>query len=217
MRNYQKHLYIAATFVILGTAVVFSSIHTGHSETVAERDVRVINTTTEPVPTVAQGMTAIAGNVSVTNIPAVKAQPLGPWSVDIANSPTVKVGNTQTNPVLVRDVDHPARQPLQITAHQPFDSPLVTLPAGKRRVVEFVSGIVRTPARVRPQLELQLSGPSTGISHLIALLSWPNDANLFQFSQPLRLYAEPGDSLIVKSVDSSIATVHVTGPFVDVP
>ncbi|HEU4520665.1 MAG TPA: hypothetical protein VFT12_01610, partial [Thermoanaerobaculia bacterium] len=37
----------------------------------ADKDVRVINTPLEAIPTVAQGTTTIAGNVSVTNTPTV--------------------------------------------------------------------------------------------------------------------------------------------------
>ena len=39
----------------------------------ADKDVRVVNTPAEPVPTVAQGTTQVAGAVAVSNLPATQA------------------------------------------------------------------------------------------------------------------------------------------------
>ena len=41
MKSYKRHLYIAAAFTLFITAFVFSSINTGHSAPMSDRDVRV--------------------------------------------------------------------------------------------------------------------------------------------------------------------------------
>ncbi len=101
-------------------------------------------------------------NVNVVNTPTVNAKQSGPWSVDISGTPvvglddannTVKfdaVNNTvkidAATPVMVRDVDNPARQPLITSASLvlPFGQtfgfqPITTVPTGKVLIIEGVS------------------------------------------------------------------------------
>jgi hypothetical protein len=87
-----------------------------------------------------------------------------------ATDPPVTVINTPAQPVPVRDVDNPARQPFQTSTSsltnafnaQGFGLTLTTVPAGKRLVIEFVSaacsptgggGVVPNPLRVTTQVD----------------------------------------------------------------
>ena len=77
---------------------------------------------------------------------ATQAVPL-PSNVNVVNTPNVNVVNPTTQPVPVRDVDNPARQPFQVQVVGDFadgasttgDIPITTVPAGKLLVIEYVS------------------------------------------------------------------------------
>lgn len=227
MQNHRKQLYIAVTFIVFITALVFSSINTGHSAPMADRDVRVINTTTEPVPTVAQGTTAIAGNVNITSMPTVKAQQFGSWNVDITNTPSVQVGNTATNPVQVRDVDSPARQPFQkgiavtIPAGTGFESAFFQVPAGKRLVIEYVSNDGSSSPL---QMRIATVVASEEVVHRFVTTRLENGiySPIFVMSQQTRLYADPGTYVTVVLMtpgnqSASLFGVAISGYLVDVP
>src|SRR5437773_9790505 len=83
--------YISASigFVLLVSIIGFSipKLGLGTTPTLPPADVRVVNTTTNPVPTLAQGTT----NVAVQNTPSVNAQESGPWNVGITGTPNVAV------------------------------------------------------------------------------------------------------------------------------
>ena len=160
-----------------------------------DKDVRVINTTAEPVPTVAQGTTTIAGNVSVTNTPTVS---LAPGAV-------VTVGNSAAAPV-----------PVIIGGQQPFQAStftvhpngtnvntmnVATVPAGKRLVIEFIS----VSAQVPPGQHLELATVQTlagghGAAHQLLIHAQPDAVigdDIYRAVQELRLYADPGTSVQV--------------------
>ena len=88
--------------VFFAVAALIPALTQGQKSNVAPPpptfDVKVVNTTAEPVP--------VAG--------------------------TVNVANAVANPIAVRDVDNPARQPVQINESY-------TVPEGKRLVIEYVS------------------------------------------------------------------------------
>ncbi len=81
--------YLPLTAVLLPIGALSLAIPQGKGSA----PVMVVNTTDNPVPTVAQGTTLIAGAVGI----------VGPN--------TVQIGNTETRPVLVRDLDRPTKQP----------------------------------------------------------------------------------------------------------
>jgi hypothetical protein len=117
----------------------------GAAPTTQTQNVRVVNTSSEPVPA-----TVTPGNGSIWN---VNAQQSGPWNVGIdASANTVKVD--PTNPLPVRDMDNPARQPFTASFEASFErgridaiaAPHISVvPAGKRLVIENVSALVRLP------------------------------------------------------------------------
>jgi hypothetical protein len=104
------------------------------------REVLVTNTAAQPVPTAAQGTTAVAGTI--------QAQQNGPWNVGLAGTPTVLLGNTASSPIPVFEMGRPALEAFQqffmfdidnLGNQQRFD-----IPAGKRLVVEYVSAMIGT-------------------------------------------------------------------------
>jgi hypothetical protein len=117
----------------------------GGAPTTQTQNVRVVNTSSEPLPA-----TVTPVNGSIWN---VNAQQSGPWNVGIdAAANTVKVDTT--NPLPVRDMDNPARQPFTASFEASFEKGRIdtfakpnssVVPAGKRLVVENVSALVRLP------------------------------------------------------------------------
>jgi len=129
-----KHYLTASIGLILFVSVIALSLpQNGHSNIAVDKDVRVINTPAEAVP------------VAVQNSPTVKAQQDGAWNVGITGTPTVQVGNSETTPVLIRDVDRPTAQPFQYQAvatvedGQNAADASIPVPEGKMLVIEFVS------------------------------------------------------------------------------
>ena len=133
MKNIRSYLLVLCALTIFG--VSFLLYGAGYSRAASDKDVVVVNTSSNPVPVSAQGTTNIAGSVSVSNTP----------NVNIANSPTVTLNNSAANPLMVRDVDNPARQAFQnqISFNVPQASltclPIATVPGGKRLVIEYAS------------------------------------------------------------------------------
>jgi hypothetical protein len=166
-------------------------------------------------------------NVNVVNVPTVSSQQSGTWNVGINGTPvvgldaannTVKfdaVNNTvkidSNMPVLVRDVDNPARQPYQIgksislTDGQAATTFFLDIPAGKVFVVEYVAVNGCVPVGQTLQIaEIGITGPgqSNGVdgpfTQFYAIDVGPRGTSPFacgdQFAggQTVRLFAQPG-------------------------
>jgi len=170
-------------------------------------------------------------DVNVINTPTVKAQQDGAWNVGLTGTPTVQVGNAANDPVLVRDVENPARQPFQQSVSlnlgndEPFAIGFIFVPAGKRLVIEYASAdaqmasdqrvkiSIRTTLNIFPKIHflvMHYQGTFSGFDTLVA-------------GQEVRLYADPGTSVAVQVVrlatsgSGLTATVAISGYFVDVP
>jgi hypothetical protein len=234
-------LLTAFAFVALIVAILViipPATHVGAVEKAT--DVRVVNLSSEPVPTTAQGTTNIAGNVNVANTP----------NVNVANTPnvnlaagaqvginpsanTVRLTNTLTSPLPVRDVDF-GRQPFQDSAsdtQQPGTNAstitIATVPAGKRLVIEFLSALAQMPAGqslVGCQINT-IAPPFGGVTHELLINEQPAFVNgdaLWRASQHLRLYADPGSSVRMlvtrdSSAGQALFLATVSGYLVDVP
>src|SRR5436190_65074 len=95
--------------------------------------------------------------------------------VNVVNTPNVNVVNTPDNPMPVRDVDNPARQPFQAEAVGGFadgasttdDIPITTVPAGKLLVIEHVSvfGAMLPGQRMVSGTLLHEGGHISGLAH----------------------------------------------------
>ena len=98
------------------------------------KDVRVVNTTEDPVPTVAQGVTTVAGTIEATQS--------GPWSVAVEGTPPVHVANEEPIPVSVQGT---GAEPFQMSANEPIPggasqiTKFIDIPEGKILVVEYIS------------------------------------------------------------------------------
>lgn len=166
------------------------------------------------VPTTTQGQGG--GNskdVNVVNTPTVLAQQSGAWNVGITGTPTVnlannsvQVNNPATNPVLVRDVDISARQPVQVEGFvsvgigQSSNGKVIyTVPVGKRLVVEFVSaeGDVRNTQSPRFQI-LTAFDDEFVIHTLTSTLQGQGSptSTHHNVSQLVRFYAQPLSNVI---------------------
>ena len=108
---------------------------------------------------------------------------------------------TATGPMLVRDVDNPARQPFQITLIGLAPSNQFTVPSGKRLVIEYVSG--RIPAGLGQQLEtvrlLTAVNDATSLHFFTPIFTGGVIESIFTVSQQTRIYADPETLVIVNA------------------
>src|SRR5262245_38348797 len=172
------------------------------------RPVKIVNLPTEPVPVT--GTTTIGGNIN-----------LAPGTtVGISGTPSVIVANSASNPLLVRDLDNPARQPFQTILSSFGD--VITVPADKTLVVEFVSGRIEFPTNADPNLFFIVERPGgvNAIRHeaLLTKIHSFSTVDVFNFSQPLRMYAGPGHVLrVIALLSTGTPFINITGHFVDTP
>ncbi len=175
--------------------------------------VKVMNSTSQPVPTAAQGTTNVAGTVNVGNTPSVSVT--NTPSVNVANTPSVNVTNTSipvtfptgatvgvTNPTdqsgnpIPLAVSEAAQQPTGGSNidwnPNPYCSATVgSVPEGKQLVIQEVDGDAQTPcpAILTSVMVMTDSGP-----HLI---SWVSNGSFntgvgedyaYAWHQPTTLY-----------------------------
>ena len=182
--------------------------------------------------------------VVLLSVPSVYAKQdvtiAGPLPLPVTGDVTVINGPTE--PVPTRDVDNPARQPIQAeavagsgTLTGPANFVLFTVPAGKRLVVEHFSsevGIDQTASVNRYVLGIAPDPNQPGNStfgHFLAPSyhspcgTCGAGTELFVASQPIRMYVDAGNALVVNiafsgSVGSNgFGFFRVTGYLVDVP
>lgn len=207
----KRNQILAVSLTIMAAAVTVQSAFSAQTSP-SGPDVRVVNTQTNPVP------------VSVINFPA--------------GTNTVNVSSSTNAPLLVRDVDNPARQPvvrladdvnLIVGESQAFKQ-MYTVPAGKRLVIEFVS--VRT--FVGPGQNLFVSvGVSDGqnfydinlaptLVGTFTVGTGGNQGDRSAISQQTRFYANAGETVRAfaqknDDLGAGQATITVMGYLVDVP
>jgi hypothetical protein len=166
----------------------------------SDKDVVVINTPAQPVPTAAQGTTTVAGTVS------------------LAPGTTVNV------------LSNDARQPFQAAASQVQNGTnvstltIATVPAGKRLVIEFISLSGQVPPTQHVELMQVLTVTDTGgVFHDMLIHEQPDavigDA-LFRSVQSLRLYANAGTQINVvlrrsSSIGQATYGASISGYLVD--
>ena len=221
MKQFGKIFCLALGFGILA-AVLASVPSRPVAQAMGAAPVLVTNTTAQAVPTSAQGTTAIAGTV--------QAQQNGTWNVGINGN--VTVGNTASSPVLVRDVDNPARHPFQKLLCSGLANfacqgapPSFTVDSGKQLVIEFVAWSCTTQSSSSISSVVLISAPSSGDFNGAFWLSVPPlgpSATSFA-SQLTRIYAGPTTIPTVQVVGSATASspagcfVQLSGSEVSVP
>jgi hypothetical protein len=201
---------VAAAVVVLFAAIFVAIDSRPGNAAAADRDVVVVNTASNPVPTAAQGTTQVAGNVGASQV--------GTWTVGITNT------------------ENPARQPFHargtfsMGSGEPDQSTTVNVPAGKRFVFEHVSAFLGVPdgqkvlfsvgGRVNGALQFHsLVAQEQGV--FPAVLGLGAKAT-FVASESLRFYADPGTQVSMTvartSTDGTAAgEMDISGHLVDIP
>ena len=218
VKNFRNYLFAALGFMILVGSLALSGSPASQAAP-PDKDVVVVNTSAHPVPVQVQG----TPNVNIANMPAV--------GIDASRN-TVQVGNTTSSPVLVRDVDNPARQPFQAIVSATlnpsvaaFVQNVAIVPVGKRLVIEFVSAIADVPADQKVVISVfnQDKFASRGVSHSFPVTPQGTFSGIDRLvaSESARMYAEPEDSVnFVVSRNSAAGTANcffsISGYLVDV-
>jgi hypothetical protein len=193
-------------------------------------NVKVINTTSEPVP--------VSGTVTVGNL---GSSPLAVQVVNTSNEPatvtgTVNVTNQASSPLLIRNIDEQARIPFQqfvfissANSSGTFPKVSIDIPDGKMLVVEYVSGSADSLpgfANVAPILEFISVGKDGGFEHWLECRLSPTSTNTFrryQTSEPVRLYMTQKLDVGVKTsgvgpnAGGFSARVNVSGYLINAP
>jgi hypothetical protein len=220
MKNLKHYLTASIGLILFVSVIALSLPQSGHSSVAADKDVKVVNSSAESIPVIAQGTT----NVAVQNTPTVKAQQNGAWNVGIAGTPTVQLDDSATNPVFIRDVDRPTAQPFQYEVTVTLDegeggqNAAIPVPSGKLLVIENVSvwGTAPSDQRIQQFAILTHVAPDNVYRpHYLQFTKQDNGygtANEYTVSQQLRIYADtPGAMARVTRVP---ATGTVTFRFV---
>lgn len=220
MESIRRPTGLATGLMLFILGVILSGSNTGHSAPPPTSDVRVVNTTAEAVPVVAQGTTSVEG--------LVYALQKGDWNVGIVGMPTVKVESDKTNPVYVRDIDNPARQPFQQEVELMLDpgeggeNVAINVPIGKLFVIEQISASGFAPAGQKMLFSVMthISPDLVTRKHLLQTTNSTFGAsNFFMASQSVRIYADTPSALarVERDFTTGTATARlvVSGYFVD--
>ena len=170
---------ISAAVVVLLLALPLTS-----NAVPSDKDVRVINSTAEPVPTAAQGTTTIAGNVAVTNTPTVNLAPGAVVTVaEAAFQPFQEAEGLEQNGTNVSTIT------------------VATVPAGKRLVIEYLSVSAQVPPGQHLEFAQILTNQGSGGTFHDTLVHRQPDAvigdAIFRAVHDLRLYAAGGTQVQV--------------------
>jgi hypothetical protein len=139
----------------------------------------------------------------------------------------------QVRAALVKDVDNPARQPFAVNSgvsimtqgQSSVTQALLTVPAGKRAVIEHVSCIdflVSGDNFVRMELRHTLGGVAKAqqFVHDFVGGSLLAGTDIWSFSQPIRVYADPGTEVTMFAIRRTLAGTggiecELSGHYVD--
>ena len=172
--------------------------------------------------------------VSVQGTAPVSASQSGAWNVGLASGASVNVGNAASNPVPVRDVGTPEPVAVQTslfwteTASQCFEANLYEVPAGKRLVIEHISGFGFLPlGQTFDFASLAVPGQNGDYyrDHLVPPHKTATHNGIqdnFSLYLQTKLYAEPGLPLVFMLCrdfvgQASQFTVTMTGYLTPVP
>jgi hypothetical protein len=152
--------------------------------------------------------------VIVTNVPTVKAQQQGPWTVDLLNPVTLS-SNASIGIDPARNVVRlAAPQSMQASATLFIDYPdkswssSTPVPSGKQLTIEYVSGefekrIGSTGEQTAPALLLTLTTTANGqtASHVVPVFgvyTLNGVVSFFQVAHAVKLYADGGTNVTLK-------------------
>jgi len=177
-------------------------------------------------------MSGPQGNPNQSGAPVSIVNPLPlpiTGTIGLAPGGSVAISNPESNPVVVRDIDEPAREPFQ-AGMQSIILPdtngvfLVTVPAKKRLVIEHASAFINIQAE-------------SGLAW-VSLTTRPNDpahtdylpcqamgnasfSHYFSCSVQTKFYADPGQTVVALLAPATSTagnySVFISGYFVAVP
>lgn len=158
------------------------------------------------------GLLALLGSIGLASMrPAHTAG--GPVPVTIANT------------VQNKDLDNPARQPVQASENvsgalgDVLSGTVYLVPTGKRLVVEYASASSNISGD-KNVYSVEIDAGSSNYSSAYLTVT-PNGTPFAALSQPVRLYADAGTTVGMtvysSRANASKVTVTITGYLVDVP
>jgi hypothetical protein len=219
----RKAVGIAGTMVMLAAAAVVVPQRGTADST---KDVLVVNAPSQPVPVTGNVSLGGTANVNVTNTPNVNivslpaVQLAAGTNVGISGTPNVNVANQPTVTlapgVVVGVRDEGARNPFQrITDILLPDGAigngvdLFTVPAGKRFVLDDISGIARLPIGEKlASAYIQFKDSLVEIQAPIAFSgTGPLSEDIYEFGRQARAYGNPGET-----VAADVARSDASGP-----
>ena len=191
-------------------------------------------------------------NVNVVNTPTVNAQQSGVWNVGISGTPAVIVSNfpattnaaidpsantvkiDTSDPVAVRDVDNPARQPFRKSVFVSLPdgttfaaiNPGITPPVGKRLVIEAISASGNIPSGQKYACSLNITDQFAQVLFdldlSLTLQATFGPVDTFQGNTTTRVYLESSDNVafdVFRSAGAGAAGVRVSfsGYLADAP
>jgi hypothetical protein len=130
------------------------------------------------------------------------------------------------SPLLVRDLDNPARQPFQTMVEAPSGAPsgtlipIVTVLAEKVLVLEFISGLINVPGNRFATAVLVIQEGGAPVFHHRLLLTKIGAASsttdAYGVFPPFRMYVKSGQTISLAILDSDATiTLNITGHYVD--
>src|SRR5215510_14626080 len=148
----------------------------------------------------------------------------------VQHDSTLTGGGTQASPLgvasplEVRDLDNPARQPVQVhtgcsTQAALCEIVIYNVPANKRLVIEYASmaGAIGTGQVALFDLETTLSG--NDVVHAVQMSQPATAFGKVRVGQQVRIYADPGTNVIVSSrcQTGGAFEYSISGHLVDIP
>ena len=199
VKQFGKILLFALGFGLLAAAL--SLIPSRPAAASGSAPVTVVNT---PLP------------VDVNSLPAVQAQQSGAWNVGINGN--VQIGNSPASPVLVRNVENPARQPFQASGHCSLTNLLncsadIAVPAGKLLVIETITlqFLVDTGLRGEASVVVTLNGsPQFHLLPVDFQATTTSGTDVLRGAHAVRLYADPGSKV---TFAAEVTNIPVVGDF----
>ena len=166
-------------------------------------------------------------SVNVVNTPTV--QLAGTSTVQVSGTTNVHVQNDSTSPVVVQDVSTPKRTPFQAAPTFPAppflnDNPVsatITVPAGKRLVIEHVSARAILPFQVQsPVVYFSISTTVAGVTveHFlnvpqVFIFNCASCGNITETvnaaGQEMKLYADAGATVQATALATGITGVSI--------
>lgn len=242
MYRFKRSLIALMGVLTLVVIVTVSMPHIGrgasgngaNAPTTQTQSVKVVNTTGEPVPiqgTVAPGASTL-WNVGVVGTPNVAVSNF-PATTNVAidtSANTVKIDTS--SPLLVRDVDNPARQPFRKSVFVSLPdgttfaavNPGISPPTGKVLVIEAISANGNVPSGQKYACSLNITNQFAEVVFdldlTLTLQGTFGPVDTFQGNTTTRLYLDTSDNVafdVFRTAGTGAAGMRVSfsGYFVD--